>query len=376
MSWFEEERASGPLLRLCAALSSYWYHTGQLGEGIDWLTRAIALGREAGASPFDLSMAISWLGRLMTFAGDYATARSLLEEALAIRRAEGNSEGIAYTQVDLSRLDLAQCRPNEAAERLREATTNFRVLQIDEGHSMALDALSEIAFQRDDHRAASAFANEAVEAARRSGNGLRLSIALIGLAQLRIKQRRISEALEFLAESLRLAQSIDLHFGMADAVTGIAAVAGRAGHYEDAIRLLAVATRIRDDLSSSLLFHETLYRRTLDASRRWVDSGRYLTLTEEGQRLSLEAALDLADVVVARVRSGAVPGETFGLSAREQEVLAILAQGKSNPEIAAALSISRKTVAVHVSNILAKLGVANRSAAAALAAQHGFDKLA
>ena len=49
------------------------------------------------------------------------------------------------------------------------------------------------------------------------------------------------------------------------------------------------------------------------------------------------------------------------------EVLALLAQGRSNPEIAEALSISRKTVAVHVSNILGRLGVESRSAAVAVA---------
>ncbi|MGB7068927.1 MAG: helix-turn-helix transcriptional regulator, partial [Pyrinomonadaceae bacterium] len=58
-----------------------------------------------------------------------------------------------------------------------------------------------------------------------------------------------------------------------------------------------------------------------------------------------------------------------GLSPREREVLALLVQGKSNPEIADVLSISRKTVAIHVSNILRRLGVESRSAAVAVALQ-------
>ena len=48
----------------------------------------------------------------------------------------------------------------------------------------------------------------------------------------------------------------------------------------------------------------------------------------------------------------------FGLTDREREVLLLLADGRSNPEIAQALFISPKTASVHVSNILAKLGVA------------------
>ena len=57
----------------------------------------------------------------------------------------------------------------------------------------------------------------------------------------------------------------------------------------------------------------------------------------------------------------------FGLSKRELEVLALIAEGRSNPEIGRRLFITRKTVAVHVSNILAKLGVSGRVEAAAAA---------
>lgn len=56
----------------------------------------------------------------------------------------------------------------------------------------------------------------------------------------------------------------------------------------------------------------------------------------------------------------------FSLTVREREVLALLAQGSTNGEIAAALSISTKTASVHVSNLLRKLGVTNRVEAAAL----------
>ena len=56
----------------------------------------------------------------------------------------------------------------------------------------------------------------------------------------------------------------------------------------------------------------------------------------------------------------------FGLTDREREVLLLLAEGQSNPEIAKALFISAKTASVHVSNILAKLGVSGRVEAAAV----------
>jgi DNA-binding CsgD family transcriptional regulator/tetratricopeptide (TPR) repeat protein len=62
----------------------------------------------------------------------------------------------------------------------------------------------------------------------------------------------------------------------------------------------------------------------------------------------------------------------FGLSKRELEVLALIAEGRSNPEIGRRLFITRKTVAVHVSNILTKLGVSGRVEAAAAAIRLGI----
>ncbi|HEX5428380.1 MAG TPA: response regulator transcription factor, partial [Pedococcus sp.] len=59
-----------------------------------------------------------------------------------------------------------------------------------------------------------------------------------------------------------------------------------------------------------------------------------------------------------------------GLTAREVEVLRLVATGQSNPQVAAALFLSEKTVARHLSNIFGKTGVTSRTAAAAYAHQH------
>ena len=70
--------------------------------------------------------------------------------------------------------------------------------------------------------------------------------------------------------------------------------------------------------------------------------------------------------------AGPVHQQDFGLSRRELEVLALIAEGRSNPEIGRQLFITRKTVAVHVSNILTKLGVSGRVEAAAAAIRLGL----
>jgi DNA-binding CsgD family transcriptional regulator len=66
-------------------------------------------------------------------------------------------------------------------------------------------------------------------------------------------------------------------------------------------------------------------------------------------------------------------GDTFGLSRREHEVLALISEGRTNREIGERLFISQKTVGVHVGNILAKLGVSGRVEAAAVAIRLGLS---
>ena len=65
------------------------------------------------------------------------------------------------------------------------------------------------------------------------------------------------------------------------------------------------------------------------------------------------------------------PGR-LGLTDRELEVLRLVAAGRTNRDIAADLFISAKTASVHVSNIMAKLGAANRAQAAAMAQSQGL----
>jgi DNA-binding CsgD family transcriptional regulator len=81
----------------------------------------------------------------------------------------------------------------------------------------------------------------------------------------------------------------------------------------------------------------------------------------------LGAAPDLSRVEAVLSRA---PAERHGLSDRELQVLRIVAAGKSNREIASELVISEHTVARHVQNIFAKLGVSSRAAATAFAFEH------
>jgi DNA-binding CsgD family transcriptional regulator len=86
-----------------------------------------------------------------------------------------------------------------------------------------------------------------------------------------------------------------------------------------------------------------------------------------GMFAELGAAPDLAQLDAAARRSGP---DAYGLTPRQLDVLRLVAAGQSNREIAAALVISEHTVARHVQNIFATLGVSSRTAASAFAFEH------
>jgi DNA-binding CsgD family transcriptional regulator/tetratricopeptide (TPR) repeat protein len=97
---------------------------------------------------------------------------------------------------------------------------------------------------------------------------------------------------------------------------------------------------------------------------------REVELLAQRGRLRLREPLD----TTAPSAAPPSPAASLGLTRREVEVLALVAEGRTNRQIGQALFITPKTASVHVSRILAKLGVAGRGEAAAVAHRLGLDK--
>jgi DNA-binding NarL/FixJ family response regulator len=113
--------------------------------------------------------------------------------------------------------------------------------------------------------------------------------------------------------------------------------------------------------------------RAADALRSAHDTATQLgalPLLEDIEALSRRARISVDVTAVTAIQETDVV--RLGLTPREAEVLALVAAGRTNREIATELFISEKTASVHVSNILRKLGVTTRVEAAAVAQRLGI----
>jgi DNA-binding NarL/FixJ family response regulator len=123
-----------------------------------------------------------------------------------------------------------------------------------------------------------------------------------------------------------------------------------AGHWGTA-HVGAAANLVRADRLDEARGHAREARRHLDRWGGW--------------------RVDQLHAVERRLGLGDVPGGPDALTPREREVVALLAEGLTNTQLAERLYISPRTAAVHVSNVLSKLGMASRTEVAAWAVRTG-----
>jgi DNA-binding CsgD family transcriptional regulator len=185
-----------------------------------------------------------------------------------------------------------------------------------------------------------------------------------------------------LHEAGEIVRDIDARGRLAGLLEMLAKTAFAAGQAAIACQLRAAASVQRDVLFKVYYVSRDELERDLAAIQASLPSDTFATQWAAGRHLSWDRALTLLLTVASELMRGDQPSRSrapepwqgrevgFDLTKREREILVLLTQRLTDPEIAERLFISRKTVGKHVSNILGKLGASTRREAAALAARY------
>jgi predicted ATPase/DNA-binding CsgD family transcriptional regulator len=387
------------------------------------LEAALTLFRESGDLRGE-ALALTDLGLIARDQGAPDRAEEYHRTALALRRAAGERRGVAVSLSNLAGLAMIRGDYEGAEVAFAEAVGAFRALDDRRSLATAVSMQADAAHRRGHYARAVRHAEEALGLSRELGDRTAVAITLTTLADCLRLQGLAAEAAARSEESLALFREMGHRRGAAAALTDLAAlaldagdparahtllaegleslgatgdrylvvgslelaarVAQAGGAAGGAARLLGAAAGQREAVGAARSpSREPAYQHLLAAVRTALGEAAFAAAWKTGAALSLEAAFAEATAVAAGnelTDEGSIPtpvSETspaaaVDLTPREREVLRLLAEGRSNREIAAALSISLLTAKTHVARVLAKLDLPSRSAAAAYALRHGL----
>jgi DNA-binding CsgD family transcriptional regulator len=242
-----------------------------------------------------------------------------------------------------------------------------------------------------------ALTEQALVRARDAGNHHEAGSRAGVLGRFAHEAGEVRRAAALYAESLRHNQQIGV-MDVPFTIAGLAEIAAEQGHPRWAARLLGMHEAIRERSGNALLseLNRPIQWTAEPAARAALGEEGFAEAFAGGRRVPLPEAIGEAVTIAEALAGTAAPpitptipppaalpplrtdeqprvtGTTIELTAREREVLMLLAQRWTDPEIAAQLFVSPRTVQTHVAHIFNKLGASNRREAAAVAARHGL----
>ncbi|HET7016673.1 MAG TPA: LuxR C-terminal-related transcriptional regulator [Streptosporangiaceae bacterium] len=311
--------------------------------------------------PFLYAECRTYYGRVLFENGDWSAAEVLLAEAIAMSRGVFPAPH-AFASGTLAELRLAQGRIEDADRALHGV----------KGRQEAAAAVASLHLAQGEPSAAATVLRRRLAATSPHRLDVAAVIELLGEAEIALADP--AGALGRGRALVKLGAAHDCHLivahgerlvGHALASTDAAAACE---HLETALAAFTHAGIPYRAAQTRLLLAQVL--RDINREVAGTEARSALSVFEDlGAGRDADAAAGLLrDLGVKAARTG--PKNIGRLTKREQEVLALLGEALSNPEIAERLFLSRKTVEHHVARILSKLGLRGRAEAAALAARH------
>jgi predicted ATPase/class 3 adenylate cyclase/DNA-binding CsgD family transcriptional regulator len=377
LSW--SERAPQDLelgLRLTTMLArGFWTIRGHFTDGRTWLSRMLT--RSPARTPIR-AMALNCAGFLALRQNDHVAARPLLEEALQIWREVDDKRGLAIALRSLGVVEHQQQHFDRAGSLLRQSLDLLREMDDPRNETQAHMFLADLERDRGELAEAAAGYGRAHEIAARHGDSHGVAYALRGLGHVARLRGEYARARELIRESLCLLRELRDRRCIPLCLEGLACMTSGPGWAERATRLLGAARAIQQTTGAPAPPAELAdFRRTEADARATLGGEQFKTLWQAGAALTLDEAVGYAlaehdtsgraDAGLTAVQ--AVPGTgRVPLSAREREVVELIAAGLSNRQIADRLVLSVRTVERHIENVYNRLGISGKAGRAIVTA--------
>ncbi len=342
---------------------------------------ALALFREVDDT-LGIASSLEILASVALDQGEYVRARSLGEESLALSRGVGNKRGSAAALWLLARvIFFSQADQTTVSPLLEESLALSKELGDKVNIAYSLLMLGFVAIFQGESVMARSLLEESLTLFRELGDRRGIALGLYGLGWVALGQGDAVRARALYEESLAIPRELGNQWYSALFLEGLAAAVVVQRQPAWAARLWGAAEALRDALGMPIPpVVRIMYEQTVAAARAQLGEETFAATWAEGRTMTLEQVLAAQGPVTMPTPIPAEPStvpptpkaSTYpdGLTAREVEVLRLVARGLTNAQIARELIVSLLTVKAHVRSIYSKLGVTSRSAATRYALEH------